>query len=164
MKIQVQRLSEGIHEINENVSPADLALPDNLKFPEKLEISVYLDKFEDSFRLKIRIFTQIIQQCDRCLEEFRTEFDNQIEQIYQLGSGSFDVDEEVEVLPADTREIDISKAIYDVFLINKPIKIICAEDCHGLCPVCGKNLNIQKCNCVNENIDPRMEKLRSFLS
>ncbi|MFC2088001.1 DUF177 domain-containing protein [Calditrichota bacterium] len=164
MKVYIQRLSEGIHEITEVVSPTELSLPDNLKFPEKLQISVYIDKFEDSFRFKISITTEIIQQCDRCLNEFRSSFDNTIEQIYQLGSGVFDEDEDFEILPVAKKEIDISKAIYDVFLINLPIKKVCNESCRGLCPVCGKNLNKQKCNCIKENIDPRMEKLKSFLS
>ena len=48
MKIQIQRLSEGIHEINNEVSPVDLTLPDNIKFPEKLEIRIFIDKFEDA--------------------------------------------------------------------------------------------------------------------
>ncbi len=164
MKVNIQNLNEGLHEIKEEISPKDLSLPDDINFPEKVKIHLYVDKFEDSFRFKIRIVTEIIQECDRCLNDFPSQFDKTVEQIYQIGSGKFDDDDEVEKLPAVTREIDIDNEIYEGLLVNRPIKKVCNKDCLGLCPVCGKNLNKQKCNCDKDNIDPRLEKLKSLFS
>lgn len=164
MNVNIQKFSEGLHEITEEVSPKDLSLPDEIGYPEKLKIFLIIDKFEESFRFKIRVVTEIIHGCDRCLEEFRSPFDETIEQLYQIGSGKFDDDDDVEKLPVTTKEIEIDKQIYEGFLVNSQIKKVCSENCLGLCPVCGNNLNKKKCDCDKDNIDPRLEKLKSLLS
>ena len=45
-----------------------------------------------------------------------------------------------------------------------PMKNLCSEDCKGLCPKCGKNLNEGLCNCNEENIDPRWETIQKLKS
>ncbi len=47
-------------------------------------------------------------------------------------------------------------------LISLPMKPLCREDCRGLCPVCGKDLNAGDCACVRERVDPRLEILKSL--
>jgi len=160
--INIQKLSEGIHEVNEEISEEDLSLPENIKFPNNLQVNVIIDKFEHTFRLKVRVRADIVEQCDRCLSEFSSKFEETIEQLYQLGTNEFESDE-IEVIPDSSKEIDISDLIADAFLVNRSIQRICKEDCSGLCPVCGKNLNKEQCNCNNEKIDPRLEKLKSLL-
>ena len=49
----------------------------------------------------------------------------------------------------------------DIFL-SLPTKILCSEDCKGLCPKCGVNLNLGKCSCKKE-IDPRLAALKELL-
>lgn len=71
--------------------------------------------------------------------------------------------DQIELLPQDTREIDISKAISDAFLLNRPMKLLCKSDCKGLCVHCGINLNDKTCDCSVEEIDPRLQKLKMFL-
>ena len=47
--------------------------------------------------------------------------------------------------------------------IELPFRLLCREDCKGLCPVCGANLNEMTCNCNTKQIDPRLEKLKMLL-
>jgi len=162
MKVNIQKLSEGIHEVSEELSAEDLGLSQSIKTSENLELNAFVDKFEDSFRIKLNIKAKLIEQCDKCLEEFSIEIDESGEQIYQVGEGDY-TDDDIEVLPDNTREIDLSKLINEVFLINRPIQKICREDCRGLCPDCGKSLNQTTCNCKSERIDPRLEKLKSLI-
>ncbi|NMA14219.1 MAG: DUF177 domain-containing protein [Clostridia bacterium] len=42
------------------------------------------------------------------------------------------------------------------------MKTLCREDCKGLCPICGSNLNIKQCRCERESIDPRLAALKNF--
>ncbi|MCK5032389.1 MAG: DUF177 domain-containing protein [Calditrichia bacterium] len=162
MKINIQKLSEGIHEVSEEISAEDLGLSQTVKTVGKLKLNAFVDKFEDSFRIKLNIIVDLIERCDKCLEEFNAEIDESGEQIYQVGEGDY-TDDDIEVLPDNTREIDLSKLIIEVFLINRPIQKICREDCRGLCPDCGKNLNQTTCSCKSERIDPRLEKLKSLI-
>jgi uncharacterized protein len=47
-------------------------------------------------------------------------------------------------------------------LLNIPMRILCKEDCRGLCPKCGRNRNTNSCDCVEEAIDPRWEGLKGL--
>ncbi len=75
--------------------------------------------------------------------------------------GSFDpsvVDEET----FDSRIIDLEPLFREQFLLALPMDALCHEDCKGLCPSCGKDLNLGACGCARRAADPRWEKLRSI--
>ena len=59
-------------------------------------------------------------------------------------------------------EIDITSSIKRNLLLNLPMKVVCKEDCKGLCSICGSNLNHGDCGCDKTHIDPRFESLRSL--
>ncbi|MGB9809870.1 MAG: YceD family protein, partial [Caldanaerobacter sp.] len=48
-------------------------------------------------------------------------------------------------------------------ILSLPMKFLCKEDCKGLCPICGTNLNYGSCSCKREDIDPRLEVLSKLL-
>lgn len=164
MKILIKDLSEGINEFREEIPVGDIELPDSDFYTHPIVLNLYIDRLDNIFRMKVNINTQAKNSCDRCLEEFDSEFSASAEQMYQLGSGKLDDEEEVEILPADTREINIDKVIQDVFVMSKPIQLLCSESCKGLCAICGINLNEKQCKCNTDHIDPRLEKLKSLLN
>ena len=49
-------------------------------------------------------------------------------------------------------------------LMNWPMQVLCKEDCKGLCPSCGANLNLTTCDCDSTDLDPRMAKIRDVFS
>jgi len=59
-------------------------------------------------------------------------------------------------------EIDLSDTIYEGIVLAYPMKSLCHEDCRGLCPSCGTNLNKKQCSCEKGKGDPRFRALRSF--
>lgn len=75
-----------------------------------------------------------------------------------------DVDEEVIRISPEGRgvEINLAALAWEEFLLALPEKILCREDCRGLCRNCGQNLNQGDCACKREDLDPRLEKLRSL--
>jgi len=164
MKIFIRDLEDGIHEVEGVVEPGQIELQEPELYNNKLSIHATVDRLENIFRIKIRIRTQGKYICDRCLIDFEREFDELYEQLYQIGSGTLDEDDEVEFLPENSIEIDISKAIRDAFILARPMQLLCSGDCKGLCPVCGIDLNHKTCNCVEKQIDPRLAKLKSLLS
>ncbi len=88
--------------------------------------------------------------CDRCLEpsseECLTEFD-----------------EELDKSNAEGDMIDLTDVIRDTLIASQPIQNLCKEDCKGLCPICGKNLNEGECSCDRFVADPRLEALKNLL-
>lgn len=162
MKVNIQKLSEGIYELSEELSNEDLGLSATINVVGKINLNALIDNFEDSFRVKLKINANVLETCDKCLVEFQTKFEESGEQIYQIGQGDF-TDDDIEILPENVKEIDVSNLINEVFLINRPIQKICKEDCKGLCSMCGINLNETTCSCADSSIDPRLEKLKSLI-
>lgn len=162
-KIFIHDLGEGIHEFKMEVKAEDIELSHREFYPNPLLLTILVDRIHDVFRFKIGIQTQAKYICDRCLDEYETRVEEAVEQIYQLGHSELDADEEIEILPEGTREIDISKAIQDTFLMSRPIRLLCKEDCKGLCTHCGANWNYESCSCQTKAVDPRLVKLKSLI-
>lgn len=82
-------------------------------------------------------------ECSCCLETFDYLMSFNISRAYLL----------------EDKVIDVGDELRQVVVLNLPAKPLCKETCAGLCPVCGKNLNISQCTCGQNRIDPRWEKL-----
>jgi uncharacterized protein len=164
MKIYIADLHDGINEFDFEIPAGSIELYNRDFYPETIFLHLYIDRMENLYRFKFNLKTNARYTCDRCLEEFESKFNEQSEQLYQLGHSDLDSDEDIQILPENTREIDITKAIQDAFLMSRPIQVLCRADCKGLCPHCGTNLNKGSCNCNETKIDPRLLKLKSFLS
>ncbi len=100
--------------------------------------------------------------CDRCASEFTSqkEVDLDVVLVTELANEENE-DEWVFPLEADTADLD--DIIRTVFVLNMDSKLLCKEDCEGLCCRCGKNLNDGPCSCQKE-LDPRFAALRQLLN
>lgn len=75
---------------------------------------------------------------------------------------SLDVDENVIRISAHGLEMNIGNLAFEEFLLALPVKALCSEDCKGLCPKCGHNLNTGQCACSRSEGDPRLAALRNL--
>ena len=60
--------------------------------------------------------------------------------------------------------IELDRVFKDNIILNLPVRQVCNEDCKGLCPICGANLNVTSCECREDEVDSRMEVLRNFFN
>lgn len=100
-------------------------------------------------------FTAVIP-CGRCLEEVPTHIHFDIDKKLPLEGADF---EEEEMDDSDYLigfDLDVDRLIYEEILVNWPMKVLCSDDCKGICKVCGINLNKGDCNCQRTELDPRM--------
>jgi uncharacterized protein len=102
--------------------------------------------------------------CNRCLTEVPTTICFDIDKVLTITDDSA-VDEEME----DTDyligfELDVDKLVYAEILVNWPMKVLCKEDCKGICKVCGMNLNSGACNCQKTELDPRMAAIQDIFN
>jgi len=58
----------------------------------------------------------------------------------------------------------LEDALREQVLLSVPLRVLCREDCKGLCPTCGKNLNLERCSCANEVPDVRWTALKEIRS
>ena len=98
-------------------------------------------------------------QCDRCLTPvpvtFNLEFANHVD--LDDKNQTDEVDEKDYI---DGYKLDVDKLLYNEMLVGWPMKILCDEDCKGICNTCGQNLNKGTCNCEDTSLDPRMSVIR----
>lgn len=91
--------------------------------------------------------------CDRCLEVVKSPIDFELSVDLDFN----DTEEAVEDQSfLDGHIIDIDEMLYPEIFINLPSKVLCRDDCMGICRVCGKNLNQGECGCDTFVADPRM--------
>lgn len=100
-------------------------------------------------------------RCARCAKEFETEFAFDIDEILVREDGEIDVDSEAIVF--EGTKIELDDIVINNFLMNVEGRYLCSDDCKGLCPVCGCDLNEGSCDCDKENIDPRWAKLAEIM-
>ena len=103
----------------------------------------------------------IVIPCDRCLEDVETQFHLDFEKNVDLmESSDAKIDELDEKNYIDGYHLDVDKLLYNEILIGWPMKILCSDDCKGICNVCGQNLNEGTCDCEDTGLDPRMSVIR----
>lgn len=98
--------------------------------------------------------------CDRCLEPVATEFNLDFSKNIDLAADENQADELDEKNYIDGYNLDVDKLLYNEMLIGWPMKILCSDDCKGICNTCGQNLNKGTCNCEDTSLDPRMSVIR----
>ncbi|HAI86519.1 MAG TPA: metal-binding protein [Firmicutes bacterium] len=85
--------------------------------------------------------------CDRCLEEFAMDLATPISESYYRADEPPAAPDEDERVYGDDDVIDMSSDIEQAFVLALPIRIVCRDDCRGLCPRCGHDLNRGECSC-----------------
>ena len=105
----------------------------------------------------------VIIPCDRCLEDVKREFElNRVKHV-DVGLSDAELTEELDESNfIDGYHLDVDKLLFHEILSSWPTKVLCREDCKGLCNVCGQNLNTGSCNCEDTGLDPRMSVVRDL--
>ncbi len=162
MKIQIAGLSEGIHEYHFEPTREDLNLEG--RFAGTVTVDATLDKAGTQMVFRARIQTSLKVECDRCVTPFSIDLAPSYTMYYvwnESEKGRFDPSE-IQVIPAGLPVIDITEDVRQVVQLAVPLKLVCRDDCKGLCPRCGKNLNDGPCSCKDTEMDPRWDRLREM--
>jgi uncharacterized protein len=141
MKINVaQQLQEPVGSVR-NVTIDEIG---DTGFP--INGAVKLLRTNRSILVSGRLETAVREVCSRCLDEFD----------YPTESGTFTIDE--------NNTLDLNEAARQYTLLVRPMKPICGENCAGLCPQCGRNLNNQSCDCAAVNPDSAWAPLKGLFA
>lgn len=171
MKINISNLSEGVHEYNFQEDPSSIELDE--RFSTAVVVNVELEKRRRQLFLTGHVKTSGKFVCDRCLDTFEKGIvvDYRMAYVYEPGepreideSKTPDGGSEMTVISTSTNEIDIAEDVREYILLAVPMKLLCKDECAGLCAKCGANLNHGTCGCPKDDIDPRWEKLKQSLN
>ncbi len=114
-----------------------------------------------------RILAETRAACARCVEEFATTRGRDFRylltpRVMRLHDGKEPRAEDVDLSSYDGDEIDLSPLIREQLILALPSRALCDENCRGLCPHCGQNLNLGECGCRAEIRDPRLAALKTI--
>jgi uncharacterized protein len=169
MRIELENLEGGRGDFAHVYQPDELNPVDEritLIEPATVNGKVRLSRHEVFVNGHVDTRAQV--ECDRCLQQVRLPVNADFELEYITGSDyeSSEVvelgEEELSVSVFDGRTIDVDEIVKEQILLAVPTRMLCREDCKGICPECGIDRNTGECNCVTDNIDPRWAALKNL--
>ncbi len=130
--------------------------------PIKFDGDVF--KVDSEYQIHVNICYTYESSCDRCLESTTNEAKTVLSGKLKESTGkTIDEDDDEEIIYYDENNLlDLDSYIWSQVVSSLPMKVLCSNDCKGLCPQCGVNLNTQSCDCMGYTIDPRLEKLKEL--
>ncbi|SFG10656.1 uncharacterized protein SAMN04487761_10456 [Lachnospiraceae bacterium C7] len=132
---------------------------------KKEPVTLTLKNIEnDKISIKGEVKLTLDIPCSRCLETVPTAIECSIDKELKIDNGSA-VDEDMETTDYLIGfNLDVDKLVYAEILVNWPMKVLCKNDCKGICKVCGTNLNIRECDCQRTELDPRMAAIQDVFN
>ena len=170
MRIEVDRLSERSEAFSHTYRPEELSLgEEHARLAGAATVEGSASRKGERVRLRGELRAEVELHCDRCARAITTpvavEFD--VEYVPQAAATD---DQELAELQADDLTssvyegdaLDIDELAREQLLLALPMRLLCREDCKGLCPQCGVDLNQQTCSCEHQEIDPRWSALAAM--
>ena len=159
MKLRIEEIKDTVRELSalEEVSEypelVDASESGECRFLSPIGINLSVVREFRHIRATGTVSTRICLACSRCLAEYELDVESKFTLFY-LPTAGVPLDEEVELseqdlisVALDGDEIDFTHEIAEQILLEIPFKPLCKDDCQGLCPHCGIDLNEKACEC-----------------
>ena len=163
MKIIISEIpKEGLDvQLNEAIESENISSP--------VIAQLRIEKLDAEVIVNGDLAAEVKLQCSRCLKNFNSKLTIPVNVVYHSveelkGEDNYEVrHEELDMDFYSGEELDLSNLLKEQLMLNTPMKPLCAELCKGICPVCGGDLNIDKCSCTKTKTDSRFEELKKLL-
>jgi uncharacterized protein len=124
--------------------------------PASVPVRLDVNRMAGGYSLRLRLSLELRGPCMRCLEQAAHSVDIDAREVDQPGVG----DEELDSPYVEGDELDLRAWVRDALVLELPTQILCTDECKGICPVCGENLNAAAPGHAHEKApDPRWQKL-----
>jgi len=177
MLIEIRELERHPVDFQEQIAPGVIDLGSEAKQAGNLESRGRATlvreqhgkhQFINDIRMAGELSVQIEIPCARCLEPIARDLNRKFDLLYRP-QGSDAGREELSVTAAEAEigyyrgeGLLLEDVLREQVLLALPLRVICREDCKGLCPHCGQNLNWGQCNCAEPQEDPRWSALKDI--
>jgi uncharacterized protein len=177
MFIDVHELEVHPIDFREEIRPDAIDLGEDVRQVTVLKTCGHADLVEEhhskhhtvqDIRLKGDLATRLEVSCARCLEPVAHDVARTFDLLYRP-QGTDAGPEERSVTGTETEigyyqgdGVQLEDVLREQVLLALPLKSLCREQCKGLCPQCGKNLNVESCSCAQNHEDPRWTALKDI--
>jgi uncharacterized protein len=146
------------YELAADMPPLNFSGED-ITFAGPVKASIIVGNKDKFITVEGKVSGELILHCSRCLTPFHYNFEAAIDEKYVSLQEAGETD-----LPTYAGDfIDITPEVINSICLALPMKAICSDDCAGLCPECGCNLNESSCQCNLEDNDLRLSILKGLL-
>ncbi len=149
-------------DIEEDICDADHPV-------EYVRGSVKMVRTHQGIWVQARLDVRIPQDCSRCLEGFSRTFGIELDEEYfpeidvKTGARILLPDDWEALFISPDHNLDLAEATRQATLAALPLKPLCRPDCVGICDRCGRDRNLEPCDCYNREVDPRWASLLSLM-
>jgi len=169
MRIELENLEGGKGDFAHVYNPDELnPVDERVKLSGTARVNGKIRLAGNEVFVNGHIETRAQVECDRCLKpvDVPVNADFELEYItgseYESGGAAELTEAEMSVSVFDGDAIDVDEIVKEQILLAVPTRMLCGEDCKGICPQCGIDRNTGQCNCVTEDIDPRWAALKNL--
>lgn len=140
---------------------------EKLVFVEPVRVSGTAAKVGRLIQVQGEVRTVIRRQCGRCLEPYTFALAVPLEveflPLHEVAAGAAGQEDRDKFTIFTGKAVFLDTEVKAAMVLDLPISGLCREDCQGLCPTCGQNLNEGECQCPRGEIDPRLAVLQKLL-
>jgi len=169
MRIELANLEDGKGEFSSTYEAGQLELQDErVQLAGPVSINGRVKRSGAEVIVSGHIIGKLFINCDRCLTPLDMTLNNDFELEYVNGSDYEELhdaeltEEQLAISVFDGVGIDVDEIVKEQVLLAVPTRLLCRDDCKGICPVCGSDKNTTDCNCEASSGDPRWDVLRSL--
>lgn len=132
---------------------------------DKAMLELDIQKSGEEYFCQGQLNATVTQECARCLKSIKQILTGEVDFIASPAKVNDDdiTDDEDHVYYDNELSADLWEIVRQTVILAVSMKPLCSDDCRGLCPHCGTNLNEKNCKCSVRTIDPRLEPLKKLL-
>jgi uncharacterized protein len=169
MRIELDNPERGGGSFAQTYQPDELTFDEHdLRLLEPVSIAGRIRRRDREVELRGKLATKVAVACGRCLKsvellvevEFTERFAPAVawkdEEQHELQQ------EDLDLAVFDGEGIELADLVREEIILAMPGHTLCQEQCKGLCPDCGTDLNLSSCDCATKQIDSRWEKLKDL--
>ena len=169
MRIELENLEGGEGDFANVYKPEDLnPVDERIQITEPAQVSGKIRLAGNEVFVNGHVETRAQVECDRCLKlvELPVNGDFALEYItgaeYESSAAAELTEAELSVSVFDGEAIDVDEIVKEQIVLAVPTRMLCREDCKGICRECGTDLNMGECACKKDDIDPRWAALKNL--
>jgi uncharacterized protein len=170
MRIELENLEGGKGDFAHVYQPDDLnPVDERISLTQPATVSGKVRLAGNEVFVNGHVETRAQVECDRCLKpvEIPVNTDFALEYIpgseYESGGAAELTEAEMSVSVFDGQAIDVAAIVKEQIVLAVPTRMLCREDCKGICPECGADRNKGDCSCTTNDTDPRWAALKNLI-
>ena len=170
MRIEIENLERGSGALAHTYQPDELKFDEHdLRLLEPVSVTARIRRKDGEVGLRGKLATKVAVPCGRCLKSVELPIEVEFAERFAPAVAWKDDEhhellaEDLDLAVFDGEGVELDDLVREEIILALPGHTLCQEQCQGLCPDCGTDLNVSSCECATTQIDSRWEKLKDVL-